>query len=518
MTLPHTLESLLSPQAYPHAVQAVQVVETHISWILLTGQFAYKVKRPVALAFVDLRSPKRREFLCHEEVRLNRRFAPDVYVGVCSITADEVGARIDGTGQVIEHAVKMHQFDRDEELDTLLMSHRIKPVELETFGGELARIHAGLPSVDPADGWGRAESVRATILRNLDECIQVVGDFALTEKLCAVRLPLEQRLEAGAQWIAERHASGKVRECHGDLHCSNIVRQQSRLIAFDCLEFEPAFRWIDVADEVAFLLADLEFCQRPAHMQAFLGGYLAGSGDYHACQFLDLYAAHRSLVRAKVMALGATDSRDPSVVSATRERCDRHLSCAHARLSPKQPMLILMSGLSGSGKTWLATRLALPFGAVHIRSDIERKRLAGLSAADRSRSSLCQDLYSPAMNVRLHQHLLRCTESTLSGGYTTIVDATFSRREDRRSFAELARRLAVNFRLVHCHAPLDVLRSRIEERERRGGDPSEANVAVLEWQQQHYEPVQTDESFDVFEALTSDPSVLGKLKRYIGSA
>src|SRR5262249_49443163 len=160
--------------------------------------------------------------LCHEEVRLNRRFAGEIYLGVCNITAEPAGARIDGTGQVIEHAVKMLQFDRDEELDRLLASHRIQPAELAAFGGGLAGVHATLPSAGPETPWGRAESVRSMILRNLDECIQAADGLAAVDSLRALREILEQQLAAACAWLTERHLSGRVRECHGDLHCSNI--------------------------------------------------------------------------------------------------------------------------------------------------------------------------------------------------------------------------------------------------------------------------------------------------------
>jgi hypothetical protein len=202
MALPDSLVSLMSPHAYAHAVETVQLVETHISWILLTGEFAYKIKRPVAFPFVDLRSAERRAFLCKEEVRLNRRFAAEIYIGVCNITSDENGARFDGKGRVVEHAVKMVQFERREQLDALLAAQQIAPGELETFGDELAGIHASLPSAEPAHEWGRPESVRATIVRNLDECTQVSRGFGGADLLEALRQPLEKMQPSAAAAIA----------------------------------------------------------------------------------------------------------------------------------------------------------------------------------------------------------------------------------------------------------------------------------------------------------------------------
>jgi aminoglycoside phosphotransferase family enzyme/predicted kinase len=516
---PEHLQGLLHPGAYPHAVHAVEVVETHISWVLLTGEFAYKIKRPVHYPFVDLRSVGRREFLCREEVRLNRRFAPELYLEVCQITSLDGEARLNGSGLVIEHAIKMRQFRRDDELDRLLETARIEPGELAQFGRDLAHIHADLPVVEPTQTWGRPEAQRALILENLDECARAATVFGGEADVHALRAILHARLETATRWMSERFAGGMVRECHGDLHSRNIVRRGSRLLAFDCMEFEPAFRWIDVADEVAFLLADLDSCHQPLHAQAFLGGYLALSGDYQACRLLELYKAHRSLVRAKVSALsvvGVAEMGAAQIVAARQQYHD-YLNCARSSLSPKRPILILMCGLSGSGKTWIAKRLAPLLGAVHLRSDIERKRLVGLCESARSGSDLEQGLYSREASTRVYQHLAQCAGDTLAGGYTTIVDATFNRREDRLHFHDLSVQLGVTVCVVHCQAPPEVLQARIGERHLSGDDPSEADLPVLQWQEMHCDPIQAEEPFVVFAAVTNQGDVVDTLTRQIGA-
>jgi aminoglycoside phosphotransferase family enzyme/predicted kinase len=517
--LPEHLQGLLDPRAYPHPVQEVHLVETHISWILLTGEFAYKIKRPVHYPFVDLRSAERREFLCHEEVRLNRRFACELYLGVCQITSIEGNVRLDGSGLVIEHAIKMQQFRREDELDRLLETLRIAPAELETFGRDLAHIHANLPVAEPEQTWGRPAALRALILENVEECAQAAKVFGADADVRALRTILGERLEATAHWMSERFACGRVRECHGDLHTRNIVRRGSRLLAFDCIEFERAFRWIDVADEVAFLLADLDACQKRLHAQAFLGGYLARSGDYQACRLLQLYKAHRSLVRAKVTALSAVAAAagaagDPAPM---RQQYDDHLDCARRSLSHKTPILILMHGLSGSGKTWIAERLAPQLGAVHLRSDVERKRLAGLSELAHSDSDLEQGMYARDQSALVYQHLAHCAADTLAGGYTTIIDATFHRREDRAHFHDLSVRLGIAACVVHCEAPPEVLRARVDARGQRGDDSSEAGLSVLHWQEKHSEPVQAEELFVLLEAMTDRTDAVDTLTRQIAA-
>lgn len=516
--LPQRLQGLLDPGSYPHPVKRVELVETHISWVLLTGEWAYKIKRPVHYPFVDLRSLEHRLFLCQEEVRLNRRFAPELYDSVCPITCSDADVCMGGEGQAIEHAVKMRQFPREDELDRLLDAGRIEPQQLEEFGRNLAHIHLQLPSVAPTHKWGEPASVRAAVLENHAQCARIARVFGGTAEVEELGVPLAARLDALTAWMLERRAGNRVRECHGDLHCGNIVRRGAGLIAFDCLEFKPAFRWIDVADEVALLLADLHARHRAAHALAFLNGYLGQGGDYQACRMLDLYQAHRSLVRAKIMALeGEMAARVGNSVPDKKRRYAELVASARGFLASRRPLLILMCGLSGSGKTWVAQRLAPLLGAIHLRSDVERRRLGGGADVVRSHPRPQEGLYSRQAAARVYEHLSRCATDTLAGGYTTIVDATFLRQADRAYFGHFAAQLGIKICLVRCQAPPDVLRARVEKRYREGQDPSEADVAVLEWQELHSEPVTAAESLTTFDLTTATPQTIEELSDRIAA-
>jgi uncharacterized protein len=331
---------------------------------------------------------------------------------------------------------------------------------------------------------------------------------AALEVLADETLPLRSR----------RFATGHVRECHADLHARNIVRQRAQLLAFDCLEFDPALRWIDTADEISFLLADLETRQRPLHAHAFLSRYLEESGDYQACALLRLFKAHRALVRAKITALTATQSADSGAELGTaRGQFAAYVECARRAVTPGRPVLLLMCGLSGSGKSWLARRLAPPLGAVHLRSDIERRRLAGLSATERSASGVEQGVYSRAATAAVYDCLAQYAADTLAGGCTTIVDATFARREDRTRFRDLAARLGANTCIVYCRAPRKLLQTRILERQRRQDDPSEADLAVLSWQETHFTEPQAGEASAVLEAQTPDHAAVELLIRRVAA-
>jgi aminoglycoside phosphotransferase family enzyme/predicted kinase len=485
--LPSHLAGLLDAAAYAHPVERIELVETHISWVLLTGAFAYKIKRPVRYDFIDLESPERRAFFCAEEVRLNRRFAPELYLDVCDIRQSANGVRVgEGAGPVIERCVRMRQFPSERQLDRLLDADAIEPASLEAFGRALAVIHARLPVALPTGEWGDPAAIQQAIERNLEE-------YGRAPEL---RQPLDALCSSLASCMQARRAAGRIRECHGDLHARNVALLDAGLVAFDCIEFQPAFRWIDVAEEIALLLADLASRDRPQHAHAFLAGYTGESGDYQACRVLPLYRAHRALVRAKVNALEARTASGEHAANRQR-RHDRLLEEARAALDRKSPRLILMAGLSGSGKTWLARQLAPKLRAIHLRSDIERKRRAGLDAAASSGSAVGGGLYTEESTRDLYDWLAQCAEDVLAGGYDVIVDATFLKRSTRQVFGALARRVNIPLVVLLCEAPLNVLRDRVQQRQRASKDASEANADVLEWQLGEREAIDPDEGLRV---------------------
>jgi aminoglycoside phosphotransferase family enzyme/predicted kinase len=510
--LPEHLRPLLTSQPYPHPVGAVRLVETHVSWLFLTGGYAYKVKRPVHYPFVDLRSLERRMFYCEEELRLGRRFAPQLYLEVCRVTTQDGFTHIGGDGAVVEHAVRMRQFNVEDGLDRLLAGGDIQAHELEQFGRDLASVQARLPVAQPSQPWGSPAMVRRQLLENIAQCLQCFAPLGTRDELRALRAPFVALLPPLEPLLALRQQQGRVRECHGDLHAGNVVRCQGRLLAFDCMEFEPAFRWIDVAEDLAFLLMDLQARGAPLHAHALLSGFLAQCGDYAACRLLRLHSIHRALVRAKVAAVEAAGTADVAARAAASALHRMYLDEVHRLLDARRPALLLMHGVSGSGKSWLAKGLAPLLDAVLLRSDVERKRLAGLGEFEQSGSAPGQHLYSPQSNARLLEWLLQCAGDALAGGCSVIVDATFVRAADRARFRQLAQAQKVELRLIHCNAPHEVLQSRIRARQRGGGDASEADLAVLAWQQAHAEAIAPGECLPVIDADTTRADILAEVR------
>lgn len=511
--LPERLQGLLLPGAYPHPVSAIRVVQTHVSWVLLTGEFAYKLKRPVHYDFIDLRDPQRRAALCEVELRLNQRFSPSLYVAVCDVRWREGRAHIGGEGELLERAVCMRQFTPGCELDALLRGAQVDGAQIESFARSLASIHARLPVAAGESPWGQPDRIAALLHENLREARQSMPDAARAAACDALAGPLDRALQRVRPVLGERRAAGYVRECHGDLHARNIALHEGRLQAFDCLEFEPAFRWIDVAEDVACLTMDLLAHGRADLAAAFTHGWLLASGDFSAARVLRLYGAHRALVRAKVMAL-EQPRRDDARAAGDEPRAgtdaDAYLSVAARLLGDAAPLLVLMHGVSGSGKSWFATRLAARHRLLHLRSDVERKRLAGLPPEARTASPLDGGLYTPEGHQRVRDHLLAAAESVLTGGLGVIVDATLLRVADRRPWVELARRLGVRCVVVACHASPETLRSRLLRREQVQQDPSEAGLAVLQAQQQRVEPCAAAEGAAVVAVATDDPDAIAQ--------
>jgi aminoglycoside phosphotransferase family enzyme/predicted kinase len=508
--LPFPLTGLLSPAAYPHAVTLpVRVAETHVSWVLLTGHWAYKIKKPLRLAFLDYSTLERRRRLCEEELRLNRRHAPGLYLGVSVITGDPAAPRVDGDGEAFEYAVRMRQFDAGEELPALIARGAVDAEALAGLGAALAHLHASAPPAPATADWGDPARVHRTTLANFDE-LRVLPEFTARESaLAALEAGLETKYAAQHEVLRQRRSAGFIRECHGDLHCGNVVRWEGVLTPFDGLEFDPGLRWIDVVNDVAFLTMDLAERDRPELRRAALQGWCETLGDWAGLTLLPYYESYRALVRAKVASLAARQApagaaRRAAVVAEAL----RYLDWAGARLAPRRGAMVLTCGLSGSGKTWLARAAAPAIGALHLRSDVERKRLAGLGPLEDSRSPPDAGLYTREFNTRTYDHLAACAESALRAGERLVVDAAFLRREERERFFALADRLGTAVVLLHCTAPAELREQRVARRAAAGTDASEAGPALLARQADWWEPFTPSELPRVVTVVTAQDTAL----------
>jgi aminoglycoside phosphotransferase family enzyme/predicted kinase len=487
--------ALRNPACYAHPVKRVAVLETHISAVLLTGAFAYKIKKPVDLGFLDFRSLDARRHFCEEELRLNRRTAPQLYIEVVPITGSVSAPAVGVAGTAIEYALKMRQFPQEDLLDAMARRGDLSEQHIDALAQAVAAFHERSARADPSLPRGSPQTILELALQNCDQISSLSGtarEAALLERLRDWTRAEHERRRA---LFEARLRGGFVRECHGDLHLGNIALLDGTPTPFDCIEFSDVLRWIDVINETAFLFMDLSAHRLPGLAFGFLDAYLQVTGDYEGVALLPFYAAYRALVRAKVACIRAHQPEvgaDERLASENRYR--DHVQLALALASAARPALIIMHGVSGTGKSTLARQLVARLGAIRCRSDVERKRLHGLAALARSASRPGTGIYSKADTRRTYERLAGIAHRVLDAGYPVIVDAAFLRRVERERFRSLAHQLRAPFTIVSCTTPEQVLRERIAQRAARGEDPSEAGLSVLDRQLRDQEPLAPQES------------------------
>ena len=493
-----------SPAAFDHPAGAVEWIETHISWLVLAGDFVYKFKKPLKLDFLDFSTPALRRGACEEELRINRRTAPALYLGLVALTGTAHSLQLqpaEAAPADAEPAVRMRRFAQEALLSHLLEQQRLLPSHIDALAQQVAQFHASAAVATPQQGWGTAQAAVAPVL----DCL------AALQPLVAQAVPdMGPALRQLAQWCAsqgtalapvflQRLQSGRVRECHGDLHLANLVLIDGQPQLFDAIEFNPALRWIDCVADIAFLAMDLEARGRTDLAWSFLNAWLEHTGDYAGLQVLQYYRVYRALVRARVAGLRLAQVEGEvggDKRAASLREVLRYLALALRFTEPRTVELWLAHGFSGAGKSTQSQALIAERGVVRVRADVERKRLFGL-APQASSAAVPGGIYTAEASQRTHEALAQAARCALDAGFTVLVDATFLNPAMRQRFMALAAQAQVRCRILSFEAPLAVLRERVRSRQLAGGDASEASVQVLESQWAAAQPLSPAE-----EALT----------------
>jgi len=484
---PSWLEALHRPDAYPHPTAEIRLVETHLSWVFLTGDWAYKFKKPIALGFVDFSTLDKRKTCCEDELRLNRRTVPGLYERVVTLVETAAGPRFAAVGDVLEYAVRMRQFPQSDVLLTITDSGRLKPSHIDHLANSIAAMHASAAIAPEDSPFGKP----ATVRRYTEGCLPPVAAAITSDQ--APELDSISRWVQGEATRLDRHfdhrrQGGFIRECHGDLHLGNIVLVDGVPQPFDCIEFNAELRFIDVVSDLAFIFMDLVDHGRPAFAWQLLNGWLTAMGDFSGLAAFRYYVVYRALVRAKVAAIRLTQAGlTPQQIAGTRKLLAGYLDLAGRQAQAADHGLVLMHGLSGSGKSWVARGLSQELGAVCIRSDVERKRKLAPGTVAAS------ELYSGAAISDVYRRMLDLAATILRAGLPVIVDATFLEQSNRLEFQRLADEFGVSWAMVTCEAPESVLQKRVQQRQAEGGDPSDATLKVLRQQQSSAAPLSATE-------------------------
>lgn len=491
MTRSTLVELMSRPDFYPHRPQTVELVQTHISWVFIAGDDVYKVKKPVNFGFLDFTTLEKRKFYCEEELRLNRRLAPSIYLDVLPITRDRLGRLSFGEEEdIVDYAVHMKRLPLDRMLKVLLARDEMTDGTMEAVAGKIAQFHRTAQTGGAIDEMGTIRTIR----HNNEE------NFAQTEKYIDVTIPayqhsfireyVERFLDVHKLLLEKRVAQHKIRDCHGDLHLEHICIADD-IIVFDCIEFNERFRFADVAAEVAFLTMDLDYNGYHRHSDVFERSYLNESGDTDMTALLNFYRCYYAYVRGKVTGFRLDQKELPDhELEAIKQMASKYFDLAYtyaARL--EKPALILTAGLIGSGKSYQARHLAQRLGAEIIRTDVLRKEMLNIAPAEKHFDAFGKGIYTADISGKTYERAMILSAEKIRQGKPVIIDASFRSRSDRAMAVDLAARLQVPYYVIECVCPDDTVKARLEKRKQDKDNPSDGRWEILQDQKRQYEAI-----------------------------
>jgi aminoglycoside phosphotransferase family enzyme/predicted kinase len=478
------IAALQNPALFPHPVEGFQVIETHISRVLLTGQYAYKFKKPVNFGFLDFETLEARKHFCQEELRLNQRLTDDLYLEVIPVTGSAEAPQLGGSGEIIEYAIKMRQFPQDGLLSTLQANGELTTAHVDQMARQIAEFHIATPRVPADNELGSPESVMAPVLQNFEQILPFLSEASDLAQLEALKAWAESSFERLKPLLIQRKADGFIRECHGDIHLGNATLINDKVVLFDCIEFNEPFRMTDVYADIGFLAMDLEDRGLKSLSRRLISQYLEVTGDYQGLELLNFYKAYRAMVRAKVALFSLSPDADGVQRATTLRQYRNYANLAESYSAIPSRFLVITHGVSAVGKSQVAMRLVEALGAVRVRSDVERKRMFG-----EQDDALYGSQASDATYTRLHE----LAGLALRAGFPVVLDATYLKRQQREAAAQVAEDTGVPFLILDCEAPQAVIAGWLKHRQAQDNDPSDATLEVIEAQQASREPLSEEE-------------------------
>jgi uncharacterized protein len=474
------IQSLLRPEAFFHRADDLRLLETHVSWIILAGEHAYKIKKPLDLGFLDFSDPTKRAAAYEEELRLNRRLAPSTYRGIVSVVERDGEVYLHGAGRKVEPALWMRRLPADGMLPALLRKGTATPGLMRRIARTMARFHAAAATGPGIAEHGSLANITARWQGNFEQTASVVGRTLPDWQLERISRYVDSTIELEREVFAGRIAEGRIRDGHGDLHAGSICLDGRRLVIFDCLEFAPSFRCGDVAAEVAFLVMDLAHAGRADLGWTFASHYARVYGDRGLFDLLDFYACYRAYVRGKVVSLRLHQASDSENAERIAEEAGEYFDLATSYASERsRPTLLITCGLPGTGKSTLASALARRLGMIHLSTDVTRKLRAGVEPTTRPSATQLDALYSQRTTRETYAVLRRQAHRWLRRGCSVILDGTFNDPRERTLARNLARRTGSRFRLVQTLCSDDRVRARLIARAAQPSHISDADWDVF---------------------------------------
>ncbi|WP_277372756.1 bifunctional aminoglycoside phosphotransferase/ATP-binding protein [Pseudomonas sp. AA-38] len=507
------IAALQNPALYPHPVEEFRVIETHISWVLLTGPYAYKIKKPVNFGFLDFTELSARQHFCAEELRLNQRLTQGLYLEVLSINGSEQAPTLGGEGPAIEYALKMRQFPQSQLLSAIQERGELDERHIDALASQIARFHLSAPQVAQDHPLGTPEAVMAPVQQNFEQIRPLLNDKNDLLQLDALEAWAQSSYDRLQPLLAERKAQGFIRECHGDIHLGNVAQIDGQVVLFDCIEFNEPFRLIDIASDAAFLAMDLEDRGLKCMSRRFISAWLEQTGDYQALQLLNFYKAYRAMVRGKVALFRLSQEQDSVQRAVILRQYRAYAALAESYSAIPTPFLAITHGVSAVGKSHVAMRLVEALGAIRLRSDVERKRLFGQQQASQQ-GQLQGGIYSADASKATYERLHQLAQQALQAGFAVVIDATYLKAAQRQAAWQVAESTGTPFLILDCQAPEAVIASWLSQRQSEGQDPSDATLEVIQAQQASREPLDAQELQHTGHVDTHDSASLdGLLER-----
>ncbi|WP_263144631.1 bifunctional aminoglycoside phosphotransferase/ATP-binding protein [Pseudomonas alcaligenes] len=504
------IAALQNPTLYPHPVEQFQVIETHISWVLLTGPYAYKIKKPVNFGFLDFTDLEARRHFCEEELRLNQRLTHGLYLEVLPVAGNEQAPRLDGDGPVIEYVLKMRQFPQSQLLAEVQARGELTPEHIDALAKRIAEFHRETPRVADDHPLCTPESIIAPLRQNFEQIRPLLSEKADLLQLDALEAWAESSFERLRPLLAQRASEGRIRECHGDIHLGNATLIDGEVVLFDCIEFNEPFRFIDIALDTAFLIMDLEDRNLKPLARRFLNAWLEHTGDYAALELLNLYKAHRALVRAKVNLFRLGQEQDAVNRAVILRQYRAYAALAESYSAIPSCFLAITHGVSSVGKSHVALRLVEALGAVRLRSDVERKRLFG-AQPEQAGDDLNAGIYSEEASEATYDRLHELARRALRAGFPVVIDATYLKHAQRRAARKIAEATGTPFLVLDCQAPEAVVVGWLAQRQARGDDPSDATLEVIKAQEANRDALDEYEQAHSKRIDTHQPASLDSL-------
>ncbi len=484
------LDSLLDPAAYPDPTAAVQLLQTHVSYLFVTDRFVYKVKKPVNLGFLDFTTLERRLFFCTEELRLNRRLAREIYLEVVPLRTTPRGVSFCAEGEVVDYAVKMVRLPEARMMNRLLKQGAVTTKQIRRLARIIAAFHRNAATGPEISLYGAPGALRANWEENFAIVARFIGKSITLPDYLFIRRWVEEFLEQHEELFNRRVKGGFIREGDGDLHSGNICLTDPPVI-FDCIEFNQRFRCLDTAADIAFLLMDLEYYRCGRLASRFVEEYCTVTGDEELRRLLPFYQIYRAFIRGEVESIAAAEPElSQGERNAANESAQRHLLLARGLiLRERLPLVLFITcGLSGSGKSSVAEELSFQLGLELYSSDRIRKELAGIPLTQCFQGEYLEGIYHPGFTRSCYDRLRELASAALSWKRSVIIDATFRDPTERVRFRELAELHGARFVILAVSAPEAVILERLEQRQGRRDVISDARQEQFLRQKSEYAP------------------------------